>query len=384
MSPPTLLFAGGGTGGHVYPLLAVADALRELAPEVRAVFVGTARGLEAKLVPERGYPLELAHVLPLRGGGVVGAVRGALRAAAAVVEAGALVRRLRPRAVLSIGGYAAGPVSLAARVRGIPLALVEPNAVVGLANRLIAPLVSRAYLAFPEPERHFAAQRVVRAGVPIRAGFEPAPWEPGRRLRLLVLGGSQGAQALNESMPEAIARATTTPVVVHQAGAGRDAAVAERYRALGLQDSVRVVAYLEDMPRALAEADLVIARSGAGACAELQAVGRPSVLVPFPFAAGDHQRLNARSLERLGASVCVEARQATPPRLAALLDELSADRARLESMSAAARRGGRPHAARAIARDLLGLAGLSGLATAEGAASAPSGAESRGRLAEVR
>src|SRR3954469_16989630 len=203
----TLIFAGGGTGGHVYPMIAVADAVREIAPQLRLVFVGTERGMETRVVPERGYQLELMRVLPIRGGGVLGAARGIARAAGSVPQARALLKRLAPSAVFSIGGYAAGPVSLAARSLGVPVALMEPNSVIGLANRLIAPLVQRAYTAFPESERHFKPSVILRAGVPIRGGFSRAAYGANAQgLRLLVLGGSQGAKALNEAVPRAIAR----------------------------------------------------------------------------------------------------------------------------------------------------------------------------------
>jgi UDP-N-acetylglucosamine--N-acetylmuramyl-(pentapeptide) pyrophosphoryl-undecaprenol N-acetylglucosamine transferase len=149
MNAPTIVLAGGGTGGHVFPMIAVADALKRLAPELRLVFVGTERGMETRIVPQRGYELELVRVLPIRGGGVPGALRGAARALAAIPESRALLRRLAPRAVFSIGGYAAGPIALSARSLGIPLALMEPNAVIGLANRLVAPLVDRAYTGDP-------------------------------------------------------------------------------------------------------------------------------------------------------------------------------------------------------------------------------------------
>src|SRR6478609_4698707 len=215
----TLLFAGGGTGGHVYPMIAVADAVREIAPEVRLVFVGTERGMETRIVPERGYELELMRVLPIRGGGVLGAARGIARAAASVPEARALLKRLAPSAVFSIGGYAAGPISLAARTLGIPLALMEPNSVIGLANQLIAPFVQRAYTAFRVTEGNFSPNVVLATGVPLRPGFAPRPYtRRGRAVRVLVLGGSQGAKALNETVPEALAAVKSKISVVHQCG----------------------------------------------------------------------------------------------------------------------------------------------------------------------
>ena len=356
----TLLFAGGGTGGHVYPMIAVADAVRALAPELRLVFVGTERGMEKRVVPERGYELELMRVLPIRGGGVAGALRGIGRAATLVPEARALVKKFAPSAVFSIGGYAAGPVSLAARSLGVPVALMEPNSVIGLANRLIAPLVQRAYTAFPESERHFKQSVVLRAGVPIRDGFKTMPYAPhSSALRILVMGGSQGAKSLNEAVPHALAQAAPNVVVTHQCGAAHEADARRLYEALGLSERVTVVPFIADMPAALAAADLVIGRSGASAVSEICAIGRPSVLIPYPHASGDHQRINAESLVRAEAALCLTFAEASPARIAAEVTALLNDPTRLSSMAACAARLGRPDAAHAIALDLLGLAGLS-------------------------
>lgn len=355
---PVLLFAGGGTGGHVFPLLAVADAVRELAPNVRLVFVGTDKGMETRLVPERGYELELVKVLPIRGGGLTGALRGIGRAAGSIPDARGIVGRLSPRAVFSIGGYAAGPVALAARTLKVPLALMEPNAEAGLANRLIAPFVQRAYIAFPESQRYFARGVTLQTGVPLRRGFEPAPYvAPRGRLKVLVLGGSQGAKSLNEAVPRALAELEGDVSVVHQCGRANEAAASALYAELGFGARARIAPFIDDMPQALAEADLVIGRAGANAVAEICAVGRPSLLVPYPFA-GDHQKHNADSLAREGASFWLPSAEATPPRLAEKLRSLMSDPARLIAMAESARRIGRPHAARTIAEDLLGLAGV--------------------------
>ena len=368
----TLLFAGGGTGGHVYPMIAVADAVRAIAPELRLVFVGTERGMETRVVPERGYELELMRVLPIRGGGVSGALRGIGRAATSVPEARALVKRLSPKAVFSIGGYAAGPVSLAARSLGIPVALMEPNSVIGLANRLIAPLVQRAYTAFPESEKHFKQSVVLRAGVPIRDGFTRHNYEPHlSALRVLVLGGSQGAKSLNEAVPHALAQTAANVVVTHQCGTKHEADARRLYAELGLAARADVVPFIQDMPAALAAADLVIGRSGASAVSEICAVGRPSVLIPYPFASGDHQRVNAESLVRAEAALCLPLAEASPARIAAEITALLEDPARLTRMAARAALLGRPFAAHAIALDLLGLAGLAN--AAERVAPTPAG-----------
>jgi UDP-N-acetylglucosamine--N-acetylmuramyl-(pentapeptide) pyrophosphoryl-undecaprenol N-acetylglucosamine transferase len=355
----TLLFAGGGTGGHVFPMLAVADAVRELSPGARLVFVGTEKGMETKLVPERGYELELVKVLPIRGGGLAGALRGIGRAAGSIPDARSIVARVAPRAVFSIGGYAAGPVALAARTLGVPLALMEPNAEAGLANRLIAPFVQRAYIAFPESQRYFNPALTVQTGIPLRFGFEPAPYTPpSGELRVLVIGGSQGAKSLNEAVPRALSHLGDTVQVVHQCGRAHEDAARALYNELGFGNRARIAPFIDDMPAALADAQLVIGRAGAGAVGEICAVGRPSLLVPYPFA-GDHQKLNAESITREGAALWVPSGEATPLRLATELRALMDQPERLVAMASAARRLGRPHAARAIAGDLLSLAGLS-------------------------
>lgn len=356
----TVVLAGGGTGGHVYPMVAVAEALRRLCPEVGILFVGTGRGIETRVVPERGFCLELMNVLPIRGTGIGGALRGALRAAGAVLEAGRLLRRVAPSVVVSFGGYAAGPVSVAARLLSVPVGLLEPNAVLGLANRLLAPLAQRAYVAFEAAEHPFPPAVVLSTGVPIRRGFEPRDYEgPRSPMRILVLGGSQGAQSLNEVVPDALACVGVPIRVVHQCGARWEGDVKERYRAYQQAVTATVVPFIEDVPRALGDADLVVARSGASAVSEICAVGRPSILVPYPYASYDHQRLNAVAVERAGAAVCVEASRATPERLAELIRGLGSEAGRLPRMAAAARRLGRPNAADTLARDVLALGGRS-------------------------
>jgi UDP-N-acetylglucosamine--N-acetylmuramyl-(pentapeptide) pyrophosphoryl-undecaprenol N-acetylglucosamine transferase len=317
------------------------------------------------------------RVLPLRGGGVSGFVRGVAQAARSLPAGRALVRRVQPAAVLSVGGYAAGPVSLAGWSLGVPLALLEPNSVIGLANRLVAPLAGRAYTAFPEADRYFRRGRVLRAGVPLRPGFEPVPYRaPSGRVKLLVLGGSQGARTLNEAVPRAIATLGEKVEVVHQCGRAHAERVEKLYVELGAA-TARVVPFIDDMPRAIAEAELVIGRSGAGAVSEICAVGRPSLLVPYPYAAGDHQRHNAEALVRAGAAASVLDAQATPERLAREIARLIADPAALAGMASAARAEGRPEAARAIALDLLEFAGLRAASLARAATAAPTNVDER-------
>ncbi len=353
----TVLIAGGGTGGHVYPMLAVGDAVRALAPATRVVYVGTPRGIEGRAIG--GDELFLLDIAPLRGDGVRGFVKGAARAAGVLPAARDLVRRLRPDVALSAGGYAGGPIALAARLHGVPVALLEPNSVLGLSNRLLTPFAERAYVAFPEAERYLRPSTVRRLGVPLRRAFAPSAYAAGAGpMRALVLGGSQGAKGINEALPRALAEAVAAGAdvtVTHQTGRDRDAEVRSLYEELGLAARATVVPFIDDVAGALAAADLVVGRAGASSLAELCAVGRASILVPFPFAADDHQRRNALSLERAGAAVTIVQAEATPARLAAEIVALAKDPARRARMAEAARGLGRPDAARAIAADLLEL-----------------------------
>lgn len=358
---PVILVAGGGTGGHVYPGLAIAHALKKLA-DVRVVFVGSNRGLESRVVPAQGFSLELLEVEPMKGGGASRAIRGALVAAKAMRSATSLIGRLRPSAVLSVGGYAAGPAALAAVGRGVPIAVLEPNRTLGLTNRLLAPFARRAYVAWPETGRHFRDGRARLYGVPLRSAFSPRPYVPRpSSRRLLVLGGSLGARALNERLPPAIAEvvATTGPIdVVHQCGADHEAAAREAYARAGLASAV-VTPFLDDVATKIAEADVVIARAGASAVAEITAVGRAAVFVPFPHAADDHQAQNALALEAEHGCVCLRQEVADEARLAREILALFSDETRRVRMADAARAHGRPEATDDIARDLLTLAGIS-------------------------
>lgn len=368
--PQTIVLAGGGTGGHVFPLIAVAEALTALAPDVRVVFVGTERGIETQAVPARGFELRLVHIEPIRGRGFVGGVKGVGKAAGSVPEAVRLLRELNPKVVFSIGGYAAGSVSLAAKLLGIPLALMEPNAVVGLANRLIARFVHRAYTAYGEAERYFPGSAVLRTGLAIRLGFSAQPYTYDQEtLRVLVLGGSQGARTLNDAVPTALAACSAPLTVVHQSGKGQDQAVRESYRRLGVRFPVEVLPFINDMPAALDAADLVIERSGAGALAELCAVGRPAILIPYPHASGDHQYHNAAALVRAGAAVCVRNAEASAERLQHELEALIRQPEALTKMAERALHLGKPDAARKVAEDLMNLGKLTNGRAVEGVSS---------------
>lgn len=357
----SVLIAGGGTGGHVFPMIAVGQAVQSVAPGAEVFYVGTARGIETRAIPAAGGELELVDVAPLRGGGIGGFFRGAVQAVKGLRESRRLIARRRPDVVFSVGGYAGGPIALAARMAGVPLAILEPNAVLGLTNRILAPLATRAYTAFGDLHRGFREGKGLRTGVPLRRSIEASAYEPeAGRFSVLVLGGSQGAKALNERVPAAFA-ALTREVgharIVHQAGRGRGDDTREAYVRAGAPDgSFRVVEFIDDVGAELRASDVVVQRCGASSLAELCATGRPSVLVPFPFAADQHQLENAKSLERLGAAVALAQDEASPERIAASLIELARDPERRRKMADSARKAGEPGAARAVAEDLLRLA----------------------------
>ncbi len=342
----------------MFPAVAVAEALQGLA-DVDVVFCGTDRGIEARVVPARGFTLELLDVVPIRGGGPLSAVRGLGVAARATLRAFETVRRVQPRAALSVGGYASGPVTLAAAALGVPIAVLEPNSTAGLANRIVGRLACRAYVAWDDVAGSFRSDALRRFGVPLRAGFAPTPYHPGEPPRVLVMGGSQGAAALNERLPSALALLAArgrAPRVLHQAGRDRDADVRAAYARERLD--AEVVPFIDDVAAAIAAADVVVARAGAVTIAEITAIGRAAVLVPFPHAADDHQMKNALALARTGAAACVAQKAADPVRLAGEIERLLGDESARRAMADASRAHGRPSAGRDVAADFLALSGV--------------------------
>jgi UDP-N-acetylglucosamine--N-acetylmuramyl-(pentapeptide) pyrophosphoryl-undecaprenol N-acetylglucosamine transferase len=338
MTQPVMIMAGG-TGGHVFPALAVAGALRGRRD---VVWLGTERGIEARLVPAAGYPVEWIRVEGLRGKGVARWLRAPFSLARAVGEARAALKRRQPGVVLGCGGFVSGPGGIAAWLTGAPLVIHEQNAVVGLTNRWLARFASRVAEGFPGsfPTRRGA----VYVGNPVRpeiAALPPPRERMGARqgpLRLLVFGGSQGATALNQLVPEAVAMLPLArrPVVMHQTGARDRDATAASYRAAGIQADVR--AFIDDMAAAYAEADLVVSRAGASTVAELAAAGVAAMLVPFPAAVDDHQTRNAAWLAQVSAAQVVSESGLTAGELANRLATLFAGgRAKLIAMAEAAR-----------------------------------------------
>jgi len=352
---PRVLIMAGGTGGHVFPALAVATWL--LARGVAVTWMGTRAGLEATLVPKAGIPVEWIEVSGLRGKGLSRKLRTPLMLGRALWQAGAILRRLRPRVVLGMGGFASGPGGMMARWLGIPLVVHEQNAIAGMTNRWLSRFASQALEAFPQTFP--PARRAITVGNPVRQSIADLPppeerWAGrGGRPRLLVLGGSQGARALNQMVPQALALfgADDRPEVWHQAGGQLHEAAETAYRDAGV--TARLTPFIEDMAEAYGWADLVLCRAGALTIAELAAGGVGAVLVPFPFAVDDHQTANARFLEQGGAALIRQQAELDAGRLAATLRELLGDRARLLNMAIAARRLAKMNAAEQVARACL-------------------------------
>ena len=355
-----VLIAGGGTGGHIIPALAIADALRAGPGGADVLFLGTPRGLESRLVPQAGYPLELIEVGQLKNVSLGTRLRTLTDLPRSLFRARALLRSFKPQVVIGVGGYASGPAMAAALLAGIPTLAFEPNAAPGLANRLVGKRVSAAAVNFAPAARFFRNAEVT--GIPVRADFfSLAPRPSGAAPQLLVFGGSQGARALNEAMPRVLFRLLAQVPelsVLHQAGARLAEATLAAYRATGA-DPVRwqVHAFLDDMPRRFEQASLVLARSGASTVAELCASGKPALLVPFPLAADDHQSRNAEVMVAAGAAVLLPESLLTPDRLLESLLALLNDAGRLASMSERARLLAHPDAAERIAERVRSLAG---------------------------
>ncbi len=365
------LIAGGGTGGHIYPGITIAQAIRDRLPSAEILFVGSKNGLEAEVIPREGFPLEtiLLAGLPRRPSPRL--FSALWLAGRGLLTAGRIIRRFRPHLVVGTGGYVCGPVMLAAILAGVPTAIQEQNAFPGLTNRVLGRFVRRVFLAYEEAAGYFARSKVLLTGNPIRAavmavgraeGAARLELDPGLTT-LLVVGASQGARSINEAILTCLPSLLRHPKlqILHITGKRNFAAVKEAMAHLNLAPSmaarVHTVPYLYDIPDAFAAADLVVSRAGAITLAEMTARGLPLILVPFPYAAADHQAYNARALEKRGAARVIPDAELTGERLLAEIQPLLREHETLARMSRASRAVGRPEAARLIADELIRLAG---------------------------
>jgi UDP-N-acetylglucosamine--N-acetylmuramyl-(pentapeptide) pyrophosphoryl-undecaprenol N-acetylglucosamine transferase len=363
MKPLRVIVAGGGTGGHLFPGVAVARELLRRQPAATVTFAGTARGIEARVIPREGFELDLLRSAGLKGMSPWALTRGVLLLPVGALDAWRILSRRKPDVVIGVGGYSSGPLVLAASLRRIPTLLMEQNAVPGLTNRTLARIVDAAAVTFDESLGYFGRKGIV-TGNPVRAEFLEAAGErrgadgAASHPRVLIFGGSQGAHAINVAMVEAAPKLAAHPggvSVTHQTGERDLAYVREGYRNARLE--ARVEPFLFAMDREMKAADLVISRAGATTIAELTAAARPALLIPLPTAADDHQRRNAEVLARAGAAEVIDQKTLTGETLAERILALAVDAPRRSAMARAAHGLAKPGAAQAIADIVVDLAG---------------------------
>ncbi len=357
MSARCFVMAGGGTGGHVIPAIAVARELRKRGHE--SLFIGTHHGMESRLVPTAGFPIEWIEIGGFNRVGLKQRLRTMVQLPISVLRAATLLKQHKAAAVFSMGGYVAGPVMIAARYLKIPTVLMEPNVIPGMTNRRMAKYVTRALLSFEQAMHYFPAGCAEITGLPVRTEFFALPEKPREEtLNVLITGGSRGSRTLNlaaQAMWPKLAASRLNVRLIHQCGSEMIGTLSVGFQSTGLKGEVRI--FIDDMPAAFAAADLVVCRSGAGAVSELAAAGKPSILVPFPFAADDHQLKNAEAMQHSGAARLVKDAEMTGERLFAEIKSMAENPAALHTMGKAARSHAHPGAATRAADILLSLAG---------------------------
>lgn len=356
-----MIVAGGGTGGHLFPGIAIAQAFLARHSKNQVLFVNAGRPLEVEVLSRLGWPYEVIRVEGLKGRGLWNQFRSLIKMPKAVLQSRRLIKAFDPHVVLGVGGYSAGPVVLAAWLSGVATVLHEQNQLPGLTNRLLRRIVKRIYLTFPDAAGRFDATKTLVTGNPVRDEIlvlgETPKTQHDERFTVLVLGGSQGARAINQAMVAALPYLAERQemVVVHQTGREEEAVVAEAYDRAGIQ--ARVQAFFNNVAEQYQQADLIICRAGATTVAEITAVGRAAIFVPYPFAADDHQTCNARALVDAGAAEMVPESQLEGKGLAEKILDLMDHRSRLSEMAAKALSLGRPDATLTIIGDIYKLIG---------------------------
>ncbi len=359
-----IVIAAGGTGGHIYPGLALAQAIKEVQPDAEIHFVGTARGLENKIIPAAGYPL---HKIPIgmlnKSAGLKEMCKTLIKLPLAFYRSYQLLKVLKPRFLLGVGGYATGPVLLIGSFMGFKTFIWEPNAMPGLANRLLARFVDEAFVVFDEAKKFLKSRNITRSGMPVRKSIEQLFSEPSATLnsskfRVFAFGGSQGARGINENLSQTLIASPDLLKeidVIHQTGKADYEKIRSRYHEKGLGEAnpVKVLEYVNDMEEKYKWADLVICRSGTGTLSELSAAGKPSLLIPFPFAADNHQQKNAEVLVSAGAAEMLLQKDLTPQTLRSKIEDLKANRQKRETMTEKVKLFHQPHAAENLALMLL-------------------------------
>lgn len=347
-----VLIAAGGTGGHIYPGIAVAKEILRRQPESEVRFVGTARGLENKLVPGAGFQLSIIESAGLKNVGLLARVRGLMILPRSLLEAGRLIKTFRPDIAIGAGGYVSGPVMMTAALLKVPTLVMESNALPGWTNRRLARFVDRAAVSFDAALPYFGGRAIV-TGNPVRREFFEIPVRKRNPLEfsVLVFGGSQGARAINEAMIASLPLLEGLRNVLritHQTGEADFESVRDAYSMAGWEGKANVTKYIDDMVAVVTNSDLMVCRAGATTTAELIAAGKASVMIPFPLAADDHQRKNAEALEAVGAARMILQRELSGERLAAEIAALAADPEQITKMENAAHGLARVNATAAV------------------------------------
>lgn len=354
-----LLIAGGGTGGHLFPGIALAEEFMKRGENFSVMFAVTDRGLESRTLDGLNLPYTVVRAAGVVGAGPKGILKAAALLVAGFIDAGKIIRSFKPNACIGVGGYVSFPVAALASIAGIPTAIQEQNAFPGLTNRILSRLVKRIYAPCKEAAAALKSSKTIVTGNPVREAFGAAkPYEykiqNERPARILILGGSQGSKALNENIPQALSALSCNVEVIHQAGRDKAPSVEHAY---GNRPGVRVDEFIDDISAALSWSDLIICRAGALTVAELAASGRPAIFIPFPHAAGGHQEANARAAETAGAGVCMLESDLKAGKLPTVLKELLCDAKKLTAMAEAAAASARNDAAKRIIDDLTSLMG---------------------------
>ena len=362
-----IIVSGGGTGGHIYPAVTIANQIKEKQPDAEIIFVGTREGLESEIVPRYGYPIEFIEVAGFQRKLSLDTIKSAFKLLAGLIDALKLIRRIKPDLVVGTGGYVCGPVLFLAALQGIPTCIQEQNAMPGVTNKILAHFVKKVFLGYQEAGKYFGGNsEKLFTGNPTRkeilevsrsAAIEKLKLDPAKKT-ILVSGGSRGARSINDAMAlvETSLAGRSDVQVIHITGeTGYEKFIGQVEKNVLMSDNIKVFSYMHDMPLALAATDLAVFRSGAIGLAELMARGIPSILVPYPYATANHQEHNARAVEGAGAAVVILDKELTGEILLKQIESLLADESRLQKMKNAAKALGRPEAAEDIARKVLAL-----------------------------
>ena len=360
-----VIIAGGGTGGHLFPGMAVAEEIIRKYKKANILFVTGRRRMESEILARSGFPQVSISVEGIKGRGWKKGVMVLLRLPLSIFQSALIIRRHAPHLVFGVGGYSAGPVCLTARIMGVPTAIHEQNSYPGLTNRLLCRIVDRVFISFEESRGYFPGGSIHLTGNPIREGLlkEDKPSkDKDRSFTILVVGGSQGARAINRAFIEALGilkEKGKEPEVIHQTGEADHAWMVDEYRRMGLEGEI--MPFIQDMAAAYGRADLVVSRAGASSVSELAALGKPSILIPYPYAANNHQETNAHMLAGVGGAEMIVQKDLNGEGLGHMLMKYMDDRTALEKMGRDAKKMGRPDAAKVIVGKLSELLAIDGL-----------------------